>query len=58
MFAVSATAEGMAATIPAKMIREIPFPIPRSVICSPNHMMKAVPATRVITVKRMKAGPG
>jgi len=37
------TACGMRATMPAKMIREMPFPMPRSVICSPSHMMKAVP---------------
>ena len=28
---------GRPATIPAKMISEIPFPTPRSVICSPSH---------------------
>jgi hypothetical protein len=40
------------------MIREIPFPIPRSVICSPNHMMKAVPAVKVMTVMIRKDHPG
>jgi hypothetical protein len=43
-------AAGIRATIPAKMIREIPFPMPRSVICSPSHIIKAVPAVRVKTV--------
>jgi hypothetical protein len=40
-------AAGMPATMPAKMISEIPLPIPRSVICSPSHMMNAVPAVSV-----------
>ncbi len=51
-------AVGRRATIPAKMIKEIPLPIPRSVICSPSHMMKAVPAVRVIMVMRRKDQPG
>ncbi len=45
------------ATIPAKMISEIPLPIPRSVICSPSHMMKAVPVVRVTTVVRKNMKP-
>jgi len=32
------------------MINEMPLPIPRSEICSPSHMMKAVPVVRVIMV--------
>ena len=51
-------AVGIRATIPAKMIREIPLPMPRSVICSPSHMMKAVPAVRVIMVIKRKDHPG
>jgi len=43
---------------PAKMIREIPLPIPRSVICSPSHMMNAVPAVNVTTAMILKAQPG
>ena len=31
--------------IPAKIMIEIPFPIPFSVICSPIQIKKAVPAT-------------
>ena len=34
--------------MPAKMIIEMPLPMPRSVICSPSHMMKAVPDVSVI----------
>ena len=37
-------------TIPEKIINEIPFPTPRNVICSPNHIKKVVPATREIVV--------
>jgi len=51
-------ASGMRATIPAKMMREMPFPTPRSVICSPIHMMKAVPAAREMTVSSRKPQPG
>ena len=44
--------------IPAKMISEIPLPIPRSVICSPSHMMKQVPAVSVTTPISRKPQPG
>ena len=33
----------------------MPFPMPRSVICSPSHMIKAVPAVSVITHIGMNA---
>ena len=32
--------------MPAKMMSEMPLPMPRSVMRSPSHMMKAVPAVR------------
>ena len=44
--------------MPAKMISDIPLPTPRSVICSPSHMMKAVPVVSVSTVMKRKAHPG
>jgi hypothetical protein len=44
--------------MPAKMMSEMPLPMPRSVICSPSHMMKAVPAVREMTVSRRKPSPG
>jgi hypothetical protein len=44
---VCARFDGKSATMPAKMISEMPLPMPRSVICSPSHMMKAVPVARV-----------
>ncbi len=44
--------------MPAKMISEIPLPMPRSEICSPSHMMSAVPAVRVIITSRRNPQPG
>ena len=49
---------GMRATIPANMIKEMPFPTPRSVICSPIHIINAVPELRVIMVMILKPHPG
>lgn len=48
------TAAGRPATIPAKMMMEIPFPIPLSVICSPSHIKNMVPVTREITQTQRK----
>ena len=45
IYAISANnASGRRAIIPMKMISEIPFPKPRSVICSPSHIRNTVPA--------------
>ena len=44
--------------IPEKITKEMPLPIPRSVICSPSHMMKAVPVVSVIIHISLKARPG
>ncbi len=45
--------------MPAKMISEMPLPMPRSVICSPSHMMNAVPVVSVrIMVRKRKPQPG
>ena len=49
---------GSPTTMPAKMIKLMPLPIPRSVICSPIHMMKAVPVVRVIMTMKRKPQPG
>ena len=46
---VAASACGSFATMPAKMISEMPLPTPRAVICSPSHIRKMVPPTSVIT---------
>ena len=44
--------------MPAKMISDIPLPTPRSVICSPSHMMNPVPVVSVRTVMNRKPQPG
>ena len=46
------------ATIPVKISRDIPLPIPLAVICSPSHMMKIAPAVRVTTVEKTNPAPG
>ena len=51
---VDANARGISATIPENIINDIPFPIPLDVICSPNHIRKVVPATKVIVVIILK----
>jgi len=55
---VSITPLGKPTTIPAKINRLIPLPIPRSVICSPSHMIKAEPVVRVSTVIALNPQPG
>ena len=55
---VLATPLGSLTTIPAKMINEMPLPMPRSEICSPSHMMNAVPVVSVITVINWNPMPG
>ena len=42
-----ATPCGHAATMPAKMMKLMPLPMPRSVISSPIHITRMVPAARV-----------
>ena len=48
----------MRSTIEKKMSRLIPFPMPRSVICSPSHMTKTPPVVSVSTVVNRKKNPG
>ena len=55
---VDAKALGISATIPEKIINEIPFPTFLRVICSPNHIKKVVPATKDIVVKTLNFNPG
>ena len=45
---------GSSATMPAKMISEMPLPTPRAVICSPSHIRKTVPPVKVITAVKRK----
>ncbi len=42
---------GIPATTLAKMMIDIPLPMPRWVMSSPSHMTKAVPAVRVRQMK-------
>ena len=55
---VPTSAAGSSATMPAKMISEMPLPTPRAVICSPSHIRKTVPPTSVITAVIRKNQPG
>jgi hypothetical protein len=55
---VPAIADGKPATMPEKMISEMPLPMPRAVICSPSHIRNIVPPTSVITVEIRKNQPG
>ncbi len=41
-----AIAEGTRATIPEKMMSEMPLPTPRAVICSPSHIKNTVPPVK------------
>ncbi|MNC59808.1 hypothetical protein D3C75_1096410 [compost metagenome] len=50
--------DGRTATMPAKMISEMPLPTPRAVTCSPSHIRNMVPPVRVVTVAMMKKMPG
>jgi hypothetical protein len=49
---------GRRETIPAKIIREIPLPIPLAVICSPIHISNIVPAVKVTTMGRKEKKSG
>ncbi len=55
---VPAIAEGNCATMPDRMISEMPLPMPREVICSPSHIRNMVPPLSVITVEMRKNQPG
>ena len=55
---VDANALGISATIPENIIKDIPFPTPLNVICSPNHIKNVVPATKEIVVINLKDVPG
>ena len=55
---VAITARGKLTTMPAKMISDMPLPMPRSVICSPSHMMNIVPVVSVSMQPRRKPQPG
>ena len=43
---------GIREAIEAKIISEIPFPIPRWVMSSPNHISSVVPAVSEMTIRK------
>ena len=45
---------GMRATMRAKIISEMPLPMPRWVISSPSHITSMVPAVSVITIRKIE----
>ena len=49
--------KGKLAIIPTIIKREIPFPIPLSVIFSPNHMANIVPVTKMMIDEIINKGP-
>ena len=54
------TVVGRRPTIPAKMMKLIPFPMPRSLISSPSHMRMSVPEVsdaRIASVRPRLSGP-
>ena len=44
---------GKCAAIDVKMSSDMPLPMPRSVMSSPIHMMRPVPAVMVMTMSRI-----
>ena len=46
---------GSAVRIDAKIRSEMPLPMPRFVICSPNHISSVAPAVRVSTIRITRA---
>ena len=54
LFSLIAQSEaGKPAAIEVKIIRDMPLPTPLSVMSSPNHMMRPVPAVIVRTMMRI-----
>ena len=51
-------AVGRPATMPAKIMIEMPLPSPRSVICSPSHIRNIVPVTSDTTQMKRNIRPG
>ena len=49
---------GRLATMPDMMIRLVPLPMPRAVICSPIHIRNMVPPTSVMMQEKRKNQPG
>jgi len=52
------TALGSPEIIPTKIIKDVPFPMPRDEICSPSHIRNIVPTTKVVMVETLKIKEG
>ena len=52
-WAIAHKDEGKTAAMDTKINSDIPLPTPRSVIISPSHIMRPVPAVMVITIRMM-----
>ena len=50
--AIDHMAPGKLAAIDVKMSSDMPLPTPRSVMSSPSHMIRPVPAVMVMTMSR------
>ena len=48
------TVVGSRPTMPAKMMKLMPLPMPRSLISSPSHMRMRVPAVSVARIARVR----
>ena len=51
-------ARGSPAMMPATMIMVMPLPMPRSVICSPNHITNRVPVVIDTVATNKNCTPG
>jgi hypothetical protein len=51
-------ADGSPDRMLARMIIEMPLPMPRSVICSPSHIRNMLPVTSVTAAVNTNPGPG
>ena len=48
---------GMCVAMPAKMSSDMPLPMPRSVMSSPNHMTSTAPAVMTTTIETRPSTP-
>ena len=55
-FHQAASPSGKLVRIEAKIRIEMPFPMPRFVICSPIHMRSTVPAVSVVMMSTIRPG--
>ncbi len=58
MSQIIGNARGKSATMPIMITSDTPFPMPRSVICSPSHISSSVPQVSAIMVCKWYQKPG